>query len=599
MVGGLMLNRFKPYLLFFALLLVAACSKEQEPTQTDEPGYSEADAQFVDDTAAYLERLEKLGFSGGVKINRGERTLLQAGYGFADREDETPWSESTVSTTGSITKQFTGAAVLLLQEDGLLSVDDLITKYFDGVPEDKQAITLHQLLTHSSGIIELEGSSDSDPIEFDTYLKGVMAQPLEFEPGTSFAYSNTGYSLLAAIIEQITGTSYERFLRKRLFLPAGMTDTGYIYPAWDDARIAIGYDADERWGTVLERSVEEDGPYWALRGNGGIHSTTTDMVAWANALMSGAVMSEQSMEAYWAPHVDEGFGDSFYSYGWVVMQGPGDRHMITHNGGNTIFFADMAIFPDDNIVIVLQTNVVTDWPFAAQLLETISLRLFDGEDYPLVPDRVDSGADALTAFAGNYVSGEGEQKLEYVVSSVGSELLVLPGNPVSFSYMHSTRDVDPERCERLSNRIAEIVAAYVEQDDLLPLFNAYGGIAPLEVLEQGWATRKQRQQEEYGALVGFSILGTAMRDGRDVTLVRHEFEFGHADTAFVWDPEMEEHLLGRSGRGLDPVLRFVPTGEETFGSWDGGFSDSRSLRFDGDSLTLAGAAADVIVGRVR
>jgi len=594
-----MLNRFRRYLLSFVVILVAACSADEGPAQSAVSNLSEADAQFVADSVEYLERLEKMGFAGGVQISRGDQTLLQAGYEFADRESETPWSKNTVSTIGSITKQFTGAAILLLQEDGSLSVDDPITNYFEGVPENKQAITLHQLLTHSSGIVDLEGLSDWDPIGLDTYIKRVMAQPLEFEPGSSFAYSNTGYSLLAAIIEQISGVSYERFLQERLFLPAGMTDTGYIHVAWDDARVAIGYQADERWGTVLERPFDEDGPYWALRGNGGIHSTAADMVTWAKALMSGSVMSKQSMDAYWAPHVDEGFGESFYSYGWVVTQGPGDRRMITHNGGNTIFFADMAIFPHDNVVIVLQTNVVSDWPLANQLVEIISARLFEGEEFPLVPDRVDADADAITAFVGNYVFGEGEQKLDYVVSAEGGELLVSSGNPLSFSYMHSTRDVDMERCGRLSNRIAEIVAAYVEKDDLEPLFEAYGGRAPLEALEQGWAVRKQREQEEFGALLGFSVLGTAMRNGRDVTLARHRFENGHADTAFVWDPEEKENLLGRSGRGLDPVLRFVPTGESMFGSWDGGFSDSRPLRFDGDILTLAGAAADVIAFRDR
>ena len=594
-----MLNRFRRYLLSFVVILVAACSADEEPAQSAVSNLSEADAQFVADSVEYLERLEKLGFAGGVQISRGDQTLLQAGYEFADRESETPWSKNTVSTIGSITKQFTGAAILLLQEGGSLSVDDPITNYFEGVPEDKQSITLHQLLTHSSGIVEVEGLGDWDPIDLDTYIKRVMAQPLEYEPGSSFAYSNTGYSLLAAIIEQIAGVSYERFLRERLFLPAGMTDTGYIHAAWDDARVAIGYQADERWGTVLERPFDEDGPYWALRGNGGIHSTTADMVTWAKALMSRSVMSPQSMDAYWAPHVDEGFGDSFYSYGWVVTQGPGDKRMITHNGGNTIFFADMAIFPDDNVVIVLQTNVVSDWPLANQLLEIISARLFEGEEFPLVPDRVDADADAITAFVGNYVSGEGEQKLDYVVSAEGGELLVSPGNPLSFSYMHSTRDVDMERCGRLSNRIAEIVAAYVEKDNLQPLFEAYDGRAPLEVLEQGWAVRKQRGQEEVGALLGFSVLGAAMRNGRDVTLVRYEFENGHRDEAFVWDPDEEERLLGRSGRGLEPVLRFVPTGESMFGSWDGGFSDSRPIRFDSGSLTLAGAAGDIVAVRGR
>jgi prepilin-type processing-associated H-X9-DG protein len=502
---------------------------------------------------------------------------------------------------GSITKQFTGAAILLLQEDGLLSVDDPISDYFPGVPEDKQTIMLHQLLTHSSGIVDLDGLGDWDPIDRASFIQLAMDQPLEFEPGASFAYSNAGYSLLAAIIEQLTGGSYETFLRERLFLPAGMKDTGYTLAAWDDARVAAGYQAGERWGTVLERPFAEDGPYWVLRGNGGIHSTTADMLRWANALRSGSVLSSQSMDAYWYPHVDEGYGDSFYSYGWVVMQGPGDKRVITHNGGNNVLFADMAIFPDDDVVIVLQTNVVADWPLANSLLEFIGARLFDGASYPVVPVLADIDPDDVAPLAGLYVSGEGDERLEFSVTAEGSELLLSPGNSRTFARLHSTRVIDLERSERLSNRITEIVAAYVERDDMLPLFDAYGGRAALEELEQGRAAQRMRNEQAFGPLTGFTIFGTALRNGRDVTLARHLLENGHYDSAFVWDPDREEYLLGRSSRGLDPVLRFVPTGDSTFGSWDGGFSDSRRLSFTdkGKTLTLGGLLDDIVADRVR
>jgi CubicO group peptidase (beta-lactamase class C family) len=586
------------------LLVVAslvACGQESAPREAVLSTPSEADAAFAADTAEYFGRLEKLGFAGGFLVVRGDETIAHGACEMADREANIPWSADTISTIGSITKQFTGAAILMLQEDGLLTVDDPITKYFPNVPADKKTIDLHQLLTHSSGIVELEGVDDWDPIDWDTYFQRVMDQPLEFEPGSSFSYSNTGYSLLAAIIEQITGESYERFLRRRLLLPAGLKDTGYIDAGWDEARVASGYQGDERWGTVLERSFDEDGPYWALRGNGGIHSTTSDMVTWGKALMSGSVLSPQSMEAYWEPHVDEGFGDSFYGYGWVVMQGPGERRIITHNGGNTIFFADMAIYPDDDIVFVLQTNVATDWPLADGMLEMMAERLFDDMPYPLNPVLADINPEAIASLAGQYVVGYGDEALGFTVRSEGSELIISPGNAEAFAAMHSTRAVDIDRCTRLSARIEEIVSAYVENDDLEPLYQAYGGSVPIEALEEGWASRKQRNEAEFGELTGYAILGTALRDGRDVTVARHIFRNGHNDVAWVWDPQEVESLLGRSGRGLKPDLRFVPTGEATFGSWDGGFSDSRPLTFTGDgtSLTLATSTDDIVASRVK
>jgi len=325
------------------------------------------------------------------------------------------------------------------------------------------------------------------------------------------------------------------------------------------------------------------------------------MVTWGKALVKGSVMSPQSMEAYWAPHVDEGFGDSFYGYGWVVMQGPGDRRVITHNGGNTIFFADMAIYPDDDIVLVLQTNVATDWPVANGMLEMIAERLFNDKPYPVAPALAAVNPEAIASLAGRYVWEDDDEALEFTLRSEGGELIVSPGNAVAFAAIHSTRDVDIERCSRLSARIEEIVAAYVENDDLEPLYQAYDGQAPIEALEEGWESQKQRNEAAFGALTGYTILGTALRDGRDVTVTRYLFKDGHRDTTFVWDPDEEESLLGRSGRGLSAELRFVPTGADTFGSWDGGFSDSRPLRFtnDGMSFTLATSTGDIVAGRVK
>ena len=146
---------------------------------------------------------------------------------------------------------------------------------------------------------------------------------------------------------------------------------------------------------------------------------------------------------------------------------------------------------------------------------------------------------------------------------------------------------------------AEIVAAYVERNDLQPLYDAYRGAAPLDALEDGWISRKEDGEAEFGPLTGFSILGTALRDGRDVTLARHLFENGHSDTAFIWNPDEEEQLLGRSFRGLDPNLTFVSTGDLTFGSWDGGFTDSRQLRFDdgGTTLVFGDAGNSVVASR--
>lgn len=345
------------------------------------PVVAQTDDAAIQDIRAYLDRLESEGFAGSVVISRAGDALLAEGYGLADRERGIRWSPETVSTIGSITKQFTGAAILALVEAGAVDVNDSIGVYFDDVPEEKRGITLHHLLTHSSGIVDLHGFGDWDAIGRQEFVRRVLDQDLVFEPGSGHQYSNANYSLLGAIIEQETGRSWEEYLRERLWLPSEMSRTGYILPEWEEGRFAQGYRGDTRWGTVLERPLADDGPYWVLRANGGVHASAWDMVRWGEALLAGEPLSAESMDAFWAPHVDEGGGDSHYGYGWVVTDLAG-RKVITHNGGNRIFFADMAIVPDEELVIVLLCNVSADFRRVGRLLGEIGGRLLAGFELP-------------------------------------------------------------------------------------------------------------------------------------------------------------------------------------------------------------------------
>jgi CubicO group peptidase (beta-lactamase class C family) len=503
---------------------------------------------------------------------RGE-TVLAEGYGLADRERGSRWTPETVSTVGSITKQFTAAAILLLEEEGRLRVRDRIAEYFAGVPADKRDITLHHLLTHGSGIVDLEGADDWDPIGREEFVQRALVQDLAFPPGEGHEYSNAGYSLLGAIIEQITGASYETFVRERLFLPAGMKDTGYILAAWAPERVAQGYDGGEAWGTVLGRPIAGDGPYWVLRANGGIHSTARDMLLWAEALRGGRILRRESLEKLWTPHVDEGVG-SAYGYGWSIQEHGGVR-VITHNGGNGIFFADFAIVPEHELVVFLQTNTVRGFPGAGRVLEYIDSRLLAGVTYPRVPDRAPAPPMAMAGAAGEYRLPEGGA---FRVRPDSGELVLEAEGRGAFSLLHSTRGPDPARSARLSQRIDDITRALMT-GDFAPLAAAYEGRVTEERLRERWEEVLRASALERGAILGYEVLGTALTEERDVTLVRYQFERGHMDRAYVWDPGAEEHLLGVSARGMDPWLRFVPEESGGYASWDGGLRPSVPLRF--------------------
>lgn len=538
--------------------------------------------EAIAEVRTYVRRLEALGLGGVLVVTERGRPLLVEAAGTADRETERAWTPATVSTIGSITKQFTGAGILLLAERNELEVDDPITGYFDGVPADKRGITLHHLLTHSSGIVDLEGVGDFDPIDRDEFVRRILAQELVFTPGEGYRYSNAGYSLLGAVIEQLGGESYETWLRRNLLLPHGLYETGYLEPEWGEGRLAQGYRDGERWGTVLERPMREDGPNWVLRANGGLHSTAWDMVRWGQALLHGRVLSGESMALYWTPHVDEGGGESFYGYGWVVLEAGGSR-VVTHNGGNGIFFADMAMVPDADLILFLMTNVVADFPPAGQLLERVGDRLLAGRPLPEVPELVVVGPAELEPFTGSYrLEGEAGGRLVVAVTERADgtpELTVEPLDTVAFGRLLSTRPWDPARAERLSARIDAIVGALLA-GDAEPLASAYGDAVTAEYLAQRWAELRGRLEERHGALRGHRILGTAMRDGRDVTLARIEFANGSVDRAYVWDPEAETELLGTSQRGLEDRAHVLPGPDGRFATWDPRVGQSRPVRFE-------------------
>lgn len=563
-------------------LLVAGCWSSAAAQQPD--------ASAVDDIRQYLSRLETLGFAGVVVIARGGEPVLAQGYGLADRERGIPWSPGTVSTVGSITKQFTGAAIVLLAQQGKLSVEDPITKYFDDVPADKQAITLHQLLTHSSGIVDLVDADDWDPIGREEFIRRAMEQPLAFPPGEQYRYSNAGYSLLGAIIEQLSGASYESFLRAQLLVPSGMYETGYILPHWGEGRIAQGYRGQQRWGTVLERPLADDGPYWVLRANGGIHATAYDMLRWAGTLMTGTLLSPASLQTYWAPHMSEG-GDSYYGYGWVTYEADGHK-IITHNGGNGILFADMEIVPTADLVIFLQTNVVNDLRMVSRLRELIHARILAGESLPRLPAITEVAAGRLASWRGEYaLDGGGMLRVE----SREQSLLVSAADAKAFGVLHSTRPIDAERTERFSARIDQIVTAFLD-GDYAPLWQAYARRVSQEFLQQRWDARMRQMEEQHGSLESHEVLGTALRDERDITLVRFLFADGHVDRAYVWDRDAEERLLGVSRRGLGAEVTLYPEGDGTFASWEPRTGESRPFHFThqtNDGATLRFGEGDL------
>jgi CubicO group peptidase (beta-lactamase class C family) len=254
----------------------------------------------------YLERITPFGFSGACLVGLGDDIVLNAGYGFAVRADRLPNTADTVFSLGAVTKQFTAAAILKLEERGALATGDPIERFVDDVPADKADITLHHLLTHTSGLV-MDTGDDYEPAERDAIVAKMLEAPLRFPPGADHAYSNAGYSLLAAIVEFAAGEAYEDFLHREVLRPAGLEATGYRLPNWSEPVVAHWYAPDSVNVTPLEKPY----PLWNLLGNGEMLSTTEDMFRWHRALLGDAVLSAGSRRKLFTPYA----GD--YAYGWT------------------------------------------------------------------------------------------------------------------------------------------------------------------------------------------------------------------------------------------------------------------------------------------
>lgn len=356
--------------LLVAVLLAAGCGDSEPGPQPAEPVLRPSDVPK--------------GSSGTVVAARDGELVACQGWGLADREAEVDATCDTVYDVMSMTKQFTAAAVLKLQMQGALRVTDPIHRYLDDVPPDKRGITVQHLLTHTSGLVAAVGG-DYERLSRDGLLARAFGSELRSQPGARHHYSNVGYSLLAAIIEEASGTGYEEFLAQHLFAPAGMQQTGYVLPEWRPSDVAVEYDEQgEPHGRPFEHPWADDGPYWNLRGNGGLLSTARDMFRWHRALEGDQVLDAAARRELFRPRVlEEPGGSTRYAYGWVVADtrlGP----VQWHNGGNGWSYGEIARLPDAGVFVFWVTNqyrsTTGGWDLEAdgsELTELVAEQLVD------------------------------------------------------------------------------------------------------------------------------------------------------------------------------------------------------------------------------
>lgn len=331
--------RFQCMTVVFALGAIEVACAIDPPVWTTPK--AETAAQLAADLDQYLITLEKNGFSGVILMTKDGKDLLHKAYGLADRESRRPMTVDTGGSIGSIVKPITKAAIVKLESEGKLRMDDTLSKFFDNVPPDKAGITLQQVIDHKAGFPDIFGD-DYEPATKEWVIEQIMKTPLIAKPGEKVEYSNCGYSLLGAVIEKTSGTPYEKYVHAQLFTPAGTPRIGYLIPGWKSENLAVGYQEGKRWGTSLDHPWMEDGPSWNLRCNGGMLSTVRDLHRFFDALLGGRVLSSEGTQHYLEQSVRK------HSSG---------KRVVGSIGGNGVFNAIYVNFVDEGFVFVMFTNV--------------------------------------------------------------------------------------------------------------------------------------------------------------------------------------------------------------------------------------------------
>lgn len=369
--------------IILALLLTSSCFAQDKIS-------SESVARMEQIVQSYVPGR----FMGTVLVAQDGKVLLDKAYGFANLEWDVPNTPTTKFRLGSITKQFTAASILLLEERGKLKVEDPVKKYMPDAPAAWDKITIVHLLTHTSGIASFTGFPDFESREAQAMTPEKLVEwfrdkPLEFEPGTKWNYSNSGYVLLGYLIEKISGQSYAEFLQKNIFTPLGMKDSGYDSNSAIIVHRAAGY-APGKNGPANAGFVDMSIPFSA----GALYSTTEDLLRWEQGLFGGKVLTAASLAKMTTPFKQD------YAFGLGVSTNDGHK-MIAHDGGIQGFNTFLGYFPDDKLVVAVLANL--NGPFADQIARNLA-KVAHGETVVLPVDRkeVTVSSEILKGYVGTY-----------------------------------------------------------------------------------------------------------------------------------------------------------------------------------------------------
>jgi CubicO group peptidase (beta-lactamase class C family) len=332
-------------------------AQEQTPTEqtTSEKPATRTPEQIAAAIDSYMtKQVEEEQFSGSVLVAQEGKPIISKGYGKASIELNVPNTPQTVFRIGSITKQFTAMAIMMLQERGKLKVSDSICKYLTNCPKAWKPITLENLLTHTSGIWNYTNTKDYakvflTPLERGQLVDVFRNKPLEFKPGERWNYSNSGYYLLGIVIERAARQSYESFLYENIFKPLSMKNTGFNVGYRTVDKLATGY-------STLQSKQIIPNPLIDINdfSDGALYSNVEDLLVWDQALYTEKLVSKKSLDQMFTPFKLNSGNDYGYGYGWSIR-----GNSVSHGGRVAGFVTYISRFPQKGTTVIVLTNNLT------------------------------------------------------------------------------------------------------------------------------------------------------------------------------------------------------------------------------------------------
>ncbi len=489
------------------------------------------------------------GFTGAVLVSKDGKELLAGGYGFADFAADRANGADTLFEIASITKSFTAVAVVKLEQQGKLSLDDSIAKHLPGVPEHSRAITLRQLLSHTSGIPRANGSGRGEDLE--KAVVAFLGSGPQSKPGSKYEYWNGGYSLLAGVIERAGSRGYTQYMEEELFAPADMRDSGFTGDTdLDAARDALGAGHDGRDRHALEHPYDHSYGY-QYRGMGGLVTTARDLLKWDRALAGNLLLDEAHKRELFKP-VKEG-----YALGWNIANVAGGVLRQSHGGSVRGFVSEFRRYPAEGACIAVLCNRDTLNP--GEVADNLESLLFGRALATPAPKGELLTKAQVEACVGTYANAA-EQLVVRAAPGVlmaglaGEKTLIAAGTDEKLGWK-----ADPEQ---LRQRAVAMIAGIAQGDVKLLREHMAKRIPsswPDSFLRWDWPA----QLAAHGAFKGAHAIASVNRDGKFQVLLALEHEQSNGNVLLAFSAEGLEILDLKAGPFLASA-RLQPQGKGAF-----------------------------------